>query len=134
MEKTLKDFGKWLDDRVEFNKLIGGFLGMAIEAVDGKLFVGALEFGISKVDEKHRGDILEALQAVMDKDYEKLKEVSTDKIVAILKTPLGDKKEGIIIGGLIGIVFGLIDEEVALMSSVGGGGSGDDPTDDDGNG
>ena len=70
----------------------------------------------------------------MDKDYEKLKEVSTDKIVAILKTPLGDKKEGIIIGGLIGIVFGLIDEEVALMSSVGGGGSGDDPTDDDGNG
>lgn len=134
MEHKIKLFAKWLDDRLPFNKWIGGFMGLAAEAVDGRVFAGLFDYAVSKVDPVHHPKIEAALDAVLNKDYEALKKVSTEELVSILKTPLGDARERIIIAPQMEVIAGLIEYEreqaiKAQDDSVGGGGPGGDPDD-----
>ena len=127
MEKTTKRLAKWLDDRLPFNEWLPGLAGVAVEAIDGKVFAWSLEFAIRKLDKQYKDDVLVYIDALLDKDYETIKSKSSERLVEILKTPLGDKKERIIIGGIVGIIFELIEDEKLLVAgSIGGGGDGDE--------
>ena len=109
-EKILKDFAKWSDDKLDFKNLVGGMLGGIIETIDGYLFSAALKVAFDKMPDEHKPKVLEALDAITTGRYNELIDFSVDEVVVLLKTPLGDAKEKIIIGGLIDIIFKLVDE------------------------
>ena len=109
-EKILKDFAKWCDDKLDFNNIVGGIMGGIIETADGYLFSAALKVAFDKLPDEHKEKVLIGLEAITSGKYNELIDFSVDEIVTILKTPLGDAKEKIIIGGLIDIVFKLVEE------------------------
>lgn len=124
-----KKLAKWLDDQMPFDKWFGGLSGKIAELSDGYVFSMSLEYAATKVPEEYHSEINQFIDGVVDGDYDKIKEVSTSRLVQIIKSPLGDKKESLIIGGIIDIIFGLMEEEkqVITLKTVGGGGPGGDP-------
>lgn len=109
-EKILNDFTKWCDDNVDWKSLVKGWLGVALEASDRLIFSAAIRGSFEMLPDEHKEKVLIGLEAITSGKYNKLIDFSVDEIVTILKTPLGDAKEKIIIGGLIDIVFKLVEE------------------------
>lgn len=109
-KKILKAFGKWIDDQINFKDLVGGLVGAGVELVDGPVFSVAINVAYSKVPREHQAEVLQVFQTIESGNYEALEKVSIEKIVDLLKTPLGDSKERIILGGVVDMVFALIKE------------------------
>lgn len=131
MIKT-KRLAKWLDDLFPFNKLIKGIPGQLMEAVDGKFFDLLSTAAFSKVPEEHQEFVQQFLDAVVDGNYDAVNDISTDYLVELIKTPLGDRKEEIFISNQLNMIMEYIDdakkkEIAAVPSTVGGGGPGGHP-------
>lgn len=107
-DSRLKAFTKWVDDQIDFKSLIGGIVGNVAEMADGPIFSVAINLAFSKVPEEHQEEVLNLMDAIVRGNYQAISVASVDHVVSILKTPLGDEKEKIIIGGLVEIAFDLI--------------------------
>jgi hypothetical protein len=119
-DQILKDFSKWLDDQLDFKKIIGGIAGAAVETVDGMVFNMTFKAAFEKVPTEYREDVLSVLENVMSGNY---KDISKDAIqIAVLRinTPLGDDKESIILSGIADIVFKLIESEKVSFTAKNG--------------
>lgn len=113
-------------------KLSGNFAANQLEKNDDKIFEWLLSMAYDKVPAEYHGDLDAVLQAYIDSDIEAFRVVLSDKLVKAIKTPLGDRKEGIITDHLTKMILELMEDDlVELADSVGGGGPGDDPTDPD---
>lgn len=139
MEQKIEKLADWLDGKLPFKKIVGGIIGLVAEAVDGKFFAALFRYAVSKVDPEDHPKIEAALDAVFNEDYEALKALSTEELVRILKTPLGDEAERIFIAPQMDVIGGYIEyvRRQAIKAqgdekeddSVGGGGPGGDPDD-----
>lgn len=132
-KEVIKGLSKWLDSKVELDKWIGGIGGKIAESFDGAFFKVAIEYGFSKLPESYKDEALSVMDSISKGNYKSLGDDVVSLLVEQIKTPLGDEKEKIIIGGVWDIIKGLALEEKSVVlasTSVGGGGHGDDPTDD----
>jgi len=108
-EKTvLKDFSKFIDKKLEFDKIIGGFGGKIAESIDGVLFKLAIEAGFEKLPNDYKEEALSVMDGIVKGDPDMIAEGVIQSLVENIKTPLGDEKEQIILGGLWDIVGKLI--------------------------
>jgi hypothetical protein len=115
------------------NKIIGGLAGQAAEAVDGLVFGLVFEAAAKKIPEEHHEFVQSFLDAVVSGDYESVKDVSSDYIVELIKSPLGDDLEKLITDTILDLIFKIIDRkktEVLAATTVGGGGPAGHPEGD----
>ena len=108
-KEVIKAFSKWVDDQIDFNKVVGGVVGAIAESVDGVLFKVAIQVGYDKLDEAWKAAAVEVMDAIVDGDLESLSGAGLDILVTEIKTPLGDDQEGIILRGLWDIIHKLIE-------------------------
>lgn len=107
-KKIVKEFVHWVDEQIDFKKIIGGLGGNIAEAVDGALFGIAIRYGFEKLPEDYKDEAAAIMVAVVSGNYDTIAEESIEALVVNIKTPLGDEKEAIILGGLWDIVSQLI--------------------------
>jgi len=109
-KKVVKNFTKWVDEQIDFKKIIGGVGGNIAEILDGPLFGLAIKYGFEKLPEDYKDEAAAIMQSVIDGDYDAVADETIEALVLNIKTPLGDAKELIILGGLWDIVSKLIKE------------------------
>jgi len=107
-KQIIKDFAKWVDDQIDFTKIVGGIAGVIAERFDGALFKIAIEIGYKKTPTAYKASVIQLMSATVDGDLDKIADGVIENVVKAIKTPLGDEQEGIILGGLWDIIHGLI--------------------------
>ena len=110
-KEIVEEFSQWVDDQIDFNKLVGGFAGSVIERLDGALFGFAINYGVEKVPEEHRVDVLTLMEAVTTGHIDSIADVTIKNIVTHVKTGFGDEKEAIVLSGLWDIIHQLIQKK-----------------------
>lgn len=130
LKQKVKQLAKELDDLTPYNVWFDGVIGKAAEAVDKLTYELALNFAIGRLSESQKDEVEGYIDAILTKDASIISDHLIDKVVALIKSPLGDAKETIIIGGLVDIAFQLVKQNDYLAPasfSVGGGGNGGEP-------
>ena len=107
-KQVIKGFAKWVDDQIDFTEIVGGLAGVIAERFDGALFKIAIAIGYQKTPEEYKSSVLQLMLATVQGDLDKIADGVIENVVKAIKTPLGDEKEGIILGGLWDIIHGLI--------------------------
>ena len=65
-KKVVKEFSKWVDDQIDFKKIIGGIGGNIAELVDGPLFGLAIKYGFEKLPDEYKDEAAGIMQSVID--------------------------------------------------------------------
>jgi len=110
-QEILNDFSKWVDEKIDFKKMAGGMAGVMLEVIDGALFKFAINYGYDKLTEASRPFVLSVMKEVSSGNLEGIKSESIDQLVYLIKSPLGDETERIILGGVWQMIGELIKKK-----------------------
>lgn len=97
--KILNGFSQWLGSQFKFKGVLSVFKGM--------LFSFIVKQGFARVPKNNTEDVLRVMKAVSSGKYKSLSKGVVKRASEALKTPLGDKKEIIIMNGIVDIIFKL---------------------------
>lgn len=109
-KKIIKDFSKWVDDQLPLDKWIGGMVGAIAERADGMLINFAINRGYNALPEDYKDEALGLMEAISSSNIDNIADEAIDALIVNIKTPLGDSKERILVGGIWGIIRDLIND------------------------
>jgi hypothetical protein len=114
MDKLIKQAAEKLDASLDFDKMIGGITGMAVEFFDGKLIEGGLTYGVSKAPVEYHPAIQAALQAYIDNDFSGLSDDVAITLNRLVDVPgVDEEDEGLLLEALSSAIFKIISKKIS---------------------
>lgn len=131
LKDKIKQLAIELDKLTPYDEWFDGIIGKGAELADKLTYQLVLTFAIGRLTEYQKNEVEGYIDAILTKDSSIISDHLIEKAVILIKSPLGDDKEQIIIGGLVDIAFKLVKQNDYLapksLKSVGGGGKGGNP-------
>ena len=114
-EENVKDLAQWLDDKLDFDEWINGFVGNIIEMGDGWAFKLALEQAneklIYKIPYEFNDDLNNIVALLVVDDYEGTAYALAETLAEAINTPIGNAPEKYILQGILLYLVGFLEEE-----------------------
>lgn len=113
MKDLIKKVAQKLDDQLNFNDIIGGVVGHAVEFFDGKILEAGLAFGVSKVPEEYKPDLEVVFNAYISGDLSQLPSSISERLNQLIDIPgLDEEDEGVVLGAIAQAIFKILSKKI----------------------
>lgn len=109
MNELIKKVAEKLDEQLDFNTLIGGIAGTAVEWVDGKILEGGLTYGVSKVPEEYKEDLKVLFEAYVNDDLSRIPASVANRVNDLVNLPgLNEQEEGLVLKAISEAIYKIL--------------------------